>query len=188
MEIVTNSQEESLLNTFCRLPPDAPIELSRLIVRLVAAAPHRKIDWLDSWSDKDLPEFRATPLLRLEVNESEDIDWKQVTWWLASLKEQSKRSPPRSCDCQRKLSRTASRCPGWDSNDSAAQTCRIHRLRASRLAHGRTSRGIPLSRIRPHNSSFRTDYHWPPVRSRLEQREDLHWLRVRKMTEDKQTP
>ena len=74
LEIATNSQEESLLNAFRRLPPDAAIELSRLIERLAATVPHRKIDWSDSWSDKDLKEFRAASLLRLEATESEDID------------------------------------------------------------------------------------------------------------------
>ena len=74
MEIATNSQEESLLNAFRRLPPDAAIEISLLIQRLAATVPHRKIDWSDSWSGKDLKEFRAASLLRLETTESEDID------------------------------------------------------------------------------------------------------------------
>jgi hypothetical protein len=56
MEILLNSQETSLLSAFRRLPPDAAVELSRLVERLAALAPDRKIDWSDSWSDEDLRE------------------------------------------------------------------------------------------------------------------------------------
>ena len=74
MEVLLNSQEASLLNAFRRLPPDAAIELSRLIERLAALAPDRKIDWSDSWSDEDLREFRAASIRRFEASESEGMD------------------------------------------------------------------------------------------------------------------
>ena len=73
METLLNSQEASLLNAFRRLPPEAAIELSRLIERLASLAPARKIDWSDSWSDEDLREFRAASLRRLDAIESEDM-------------------------------------------------------------------------------------------------------------------
>lgn len=71
MEIRLNSEEASLLTAFRRLPPEAAGELSRLIERLAALAPERKIDWSDSWSDEDLQEFRAESVRRLEESESE---------------------------------------------------------------------------------------------------------------------
>ncbi len=73
METLLNSQEASLLSAFRRLPPEAAIELSRLIERLASLAPGRKIDWSDSWSDEDLTDFRAASLRRLEATESEDM-------------------------------------------------------------------------------------------------------------------
>ncbi len=73
MEILVNSTEASLLTAFRRLPPDAAGELSRLIERLAALAPERKIDWSDSWSDEDLKEFRAASVQRLEGSESEEV-------------------------------------------------------------------------------------------------------------------
>ena len=74
MEILVNSQEASLLNNaFRRLPPDAAIELSRLVERLAALAPDRKIDWSDSWSDEDLREFRAASIRRFEASESSRV-------------------------------------------------------------------------------------------------------------------
>ena len=73
MEILVNSTEASLLTAFRRLPPDAAGELSRLIERLAALAPERKIDWSDSWSDEDLQEFRAASVQRLEGSESEEV-------------------------------------------------------------------------------------------------------------------
>ena len=72
MGMSLNSQEASLLTAFRRLPSDAAGELSRLIERLAAVAPERKIDWSDSWSDEDLREFRAASLRRLEENEAEE--------------------------------------------------------------------------------------------------------------------
>lgn len=72
MEILLNSQEASLLTAFRRLPPDAAGELSRLVERLAALAPERRIDWSDSWSDEDLREFRAASIRRLEESESEE--------------------------------------------------------------------------------------------------------------------
>ena len=72
MEILLNSQEASLLTAFRRLPPDAAGELSRLVERLAALAPERRIDWSDSWSDEDLREFRAASIRRLEERESEE--------------------------------------------------------------------------------------------------------------------
>ena len=72
MEMSVTSQEASLLTAFRRLAPDAAGELSRLIERLGAVAPERKIDWSDSWSDEDLKEFRAASLRRLEENEAEE--------------------------------------------------------------------------------------------------------------------
>jgi hypothetical protein len=73
MEILLNSQEASLLTAFRRLPPESAGELARLIERLAAIAPERKIDWSDSWSDEDLREFRAASVRRLEESESEDV-------------------------------------------------------------------------------------------------------------------
>ena len=72
MEILLNSQEASLLTAFRGLPPDAAGELSRLVERLAALAPERRIDWSDSWSDEDLREFRAASIRRLEERESEE--------------------------------------------------------------------------------------------------------------------
>ena len=63
-----------MLNAFRRLPPEAAFELSKLIERLAALAPGRKIDWSDSWSDDDLREFRAASLRRFDASESEDMD------------------------------------------------------------------------------------------------------------------
>ena len=51
---------------------DVATELPRLIQRLAALAPDRKIDWSDSWSDEDLEEFRAASVRRLAASESED--------------------------------------------------------------------------------------------------------------------
>ncbi len=72
MEISVTSQEATLLTAFRRLAPDAAGELTRLIERLGAVAPERKIDWSDSWSDEDLKEFRAASLRRLDANEAEE--------------------------------------------------------------------------------------------------------------------
>ena len=72
MEILLNSQEATLLTAFRRLPPDAAGELSRLVERLAALAPERKIDWSDSWFDEDLREFRAASVRRLEESELEE--------------------------------------------------------------------------------------------------------------------
>lgn len=72
MEISVTSQEATLLTAFRRLTPDAASELTRLIERLGAVAPERKIDWSDSWSDEDLKEFRAASLRRLDENEAEE--------------------------------------------------------------------------------------------------------------------
>jgi hypothetical protein len=72
MDVSVNSQEASLLSSFRRLPPDAAGELSRLIERLAALAPERKIDWSDSWSDEDLRDFRAASIRRLEESEAEE--------------------------------------------------------------------------------------------------------------------
>lgn len=74
MEIVVNPQEASLIDAFRRLPADSAVELSRLIQRLAAQAPQRRIDWSDSWSDEDLEEFRAASVRRLVANEPEDED------------------------------------------------------------------------------------------------------------------
>ena len=71
MEVLLNTQEANLLAAFRRLPPETASELSRLIERLAALAPDRKIDWSDSWSDEDLNEFRAASLRRLDTEEAE---------------------------------------------------------------------------------------------------------------------
>ena len=71
MELALNPQETSLVNAFRKLPPDAAIELSRLIERLASVAPDRRIDWSDSWSDDDLKEFRGASIRRLQASESE---------------------------------------------------------------------------------------------------------------------
>ncbi len=68
-----NPREETLVESFRRLPPDTAAELSALAERLAALAPHRRIDWSDSWSDDDLQEFRAASLRRLEAEESEEL-------------------------------------------------------------------------------------------------------------------
>ena len=73
MEIHLNPQEASLLSAFRRLPPDAAVELSRLVERLATLAPNRIIDWSDSWSEEDLKEFRAASVRRLDASESEDM-------------------------------------------------------------------------------------------------------------------
>ena len=73
MEMLVNSQEASLLSAFRRLPPDAAMELSRLIERLATLAPDRKINWSDSWSDEDLKEFRDASVRRLDAADSEEM-------------------------------------------------------------------------------------------------------------------
>ena len=72
MALSLNSRETSLVTAFRRLPPDAAGELARLIERLAAVGPDRKIDWSDSWSDEDLRDFRAASLRRLEESEAEE--------------------------------------------------------------------------------------------------------------------
>lgn len=72
MEISVTAQEASLLAAFRRLAPDAAGELSRLIERLGAVAPERRIDWFDSWSDEDLRDFRAASPRRLDESEAEE--------------------------------------------------------------------------------------------------------------------
>ena len=67
-----NPQEESLVESFRRLPPDTACEISALAERLAALAPHGRIDWSDSWSDEDLKEFKDASLKRLEAEESEE--------------------------------------------------------------------------------------------------------------------
>jgi len=74
MEMHLTEREASLLDAFRRLPPDTASELSALAVRLAELAPNRRIDWSDSWSDKDLNEFRAASLRHLDSEESEDRD------------------------------------------------------------------------------------------------------------------
>ncbi|MCX6608986.1 MAG: hypothetical protein NTV52_36080 [Acidobacteria bacterium] len=73
MALSLNSRETSLVTAFRRLPPDAAGELARLIERLAAVGPDRKIDWSDSWSDEDLRDFRAASLRRLEESEAEEV-------------------------------------------------------------------------------------------------------------------
>ena len=65
-------REASLVDAFRRLPPDTAKELAALAERLAELAPNHRIDWSDSWSDKDLNEFRASSLRRLDAEESED--------------------------------------------------------------------------------------------------------------------
>jgi len=72
MEISVTSQEASLITAFRKLAPDAAGELTRLIERLGAVAPERKIDWSDSWSEEDLQEFRGASLRRLWESEAEE--------------------------------------------------------------------------------------------------------------------
>ena len=74
MEMQLNEQEASLLDAFRRLPRDTAMELSALAERLAELAPNGRIDWLDSWSDEDLNEFRAASLRRLDAEESGDRD------------------------------------------------------------------------------------------------------------------
>jgi hypothetical protein len=72
MEMQLNEREASLVGAFRRLPPDTASELSALVERLAELAPNQRIDWSDSWSDKDLNDFRAASLRRFDVEESED--------------------------------------------------------------------------------------------------------------------
>jgi hypothetical protein len=72
MEPLLNDREASFLQAFRRLPPDAAAELAALVERLAALRPHTKIDWSDSWSDKDLREFTAASIRRFEAEESEE--------------------------------------------------------------------------------------------------------------------
>lgn len=72
MEVLLSPQESSLLDAFRRLPPDTATELSALAERLAAIAPHRKVDWSDSWSPEDLRDFRAASLKRLDKEEPEE--------------------------------------------------------------------------------------------------------------------
>jgi len=67
-----SEREASLVGAFRRLPPDTASELSALVERLAELAPNQRIDWSDSWSDKDLNDFRAASLRRFDVEESED--------------------------------------------------------------------------------------------------------------------
>ena len=43
------------------------MELSTLAERLAELAPNHRIDWSDSWSDKDLNDVRAASLRRLDA-------------------------------------------------------------------------------------------------------------------------
>jgi hypothetical protein len=72
MEMRLNPIEESLVEAFRRLPPDAAAELSALAERLASLSPNRRIDWSDSWSDDDLADFRTASLTRLDVEETDD--------------------------------------------------------------------------------------------------------------------
>jgi len=72
MEMRLNPIEESLVEAFRRLPPDAAAELSALAERLAMLSPNRRIDWSDSWSDDDLADFRTASLTRLDVGETDD--------------------------------------------------------------------------------------------------------------------
>lgn len=74
MEMPLDERETSLVGAFRRLSPDTATELSALAERLAELAPNHRIDWSDSWSDKDLKEFRAAPLRRLDAEESEGKD------------------------------------------------------------------------------------------------------------------
>ncbi len=74
MEISLTSQEASLITAFRKLAPDAAGELTRLIERLGALAPERKIDWSDSWSDEDSKDYRAASIRRLEEREAEEAN------------------------------------------------------------------------------------------------------------------
>lgn len=64
-------REASLVEILRRLPPETAAELSNLAARLATLAPHRRIDWSDSWTDEDLQDFRAASLRRLDAEESE---------------------------------------------------------------------------------------------------------------------
>jgi hypothetical protein len=57
MELQLNPRETSLLESFRRLSPETSLR------------PNTRIDWSDSWSDKDLEEFTAAPIRRLEADD-----------------------------------------------------------------------------------------------------------------------
>lgn len=69
MEMVLDSREAALIQTFRRLPAEAADEISALVERLSAVG--RPINWSDEWSDEDLGEFRAASLNRLDRMEAE---------------------------------------------------------------------------------------------------------------------
>ena len=62
---------EECLDAFRNLPPEAVVELSRLMERLADLSPGRRIDWSDDWSDRDLEEFRAASIRRLDAQDTD---------------------------------------------------------------------------------------------------------------------
>jgi hypothetical protein len=63
---------EMSLDTFSHLPPSTVIELKSLVEQLAVLHPNTKIDWSDSWSDKDLGEATAAAIRRFEAGELEE--------------------------------------------------------------------------------------------------------------------
>jgi len=71
MEMQLNPQEALLVEAFRRLPPDTAAELSALTERLATLTANGRVDWSDSWSDKDLKDFTIASLNRLDDDEAQ---------------------------------------------------------------------------------------------------------------------
>jgi len=75
-----NAREASLTEAFRRLPPDTATQLSALAQRLAELTPNWKIDCSDSQPDEDLTDFGAASLMRPDVDESENPNYRRVMW------------------------------------------------------------------------------------------------------------
>jgi hypothetical protein len=70
--MVLNAQEESWINIVRALPPAEAGKVLNWAVELANLAGGRKIDWSDSWSDKDLADATKAAVQRFENLERQD--------------------------------------------------------------------------------------------------------------------
>ena len=66
-----NHQEESLLDAFRRLSPQAAEGVSALTLRLATLGTKSTIDWSDSWSEEDLRDYASAALQVLDDREAD---------------------------------------------------------------------------------------------------------------------
>lgn len=67
-----NPREQTLLDAFRNLSPEAAEEVSALTLRLAALGAHTTLDWSDSWSDTDLADYTQRALDTLDERENSD--------------------------------------------------------------------------------------------------------------------